>query len=77
MTENLRVQEKIPLKNLPDLQKAIRAVEAELAGSGRLLIRYSGTEFKLRILIEAESEAHAHQLMQIIVTEACNSLSIH
>ena len=74
--ENLRVQEKIPLENLPDLQKAIRGVEAELAGSGRLLIRYSGTESKLRILIEAESEAHAHQLMQIIVTEACNSLPI-
>ena len=76
VTQNLRVKEKIPLEDLPNLQKAIQKVEAELVQNGRLLIRYSGTEAKLRILIEAESTKLADQLMQIIVTEACISLSI-
>jgi phosphoglucosamine mutase len=54
---NVRVAEKRPIESLPEMQDAIRKVEAELAGSGRVLIRYSGTEPKVRIMVEGEDEA--------------------
>ena len=54
---NIRVTEKKPLESLPELQEAVRKVEAELAGAGRVLIRYSGTEPKVRVMVEGEDEA--------------------
>jgi phosphoglucosamine mutase len=53
---NIRVTEKKPLESLPELQEAVRKVEAELAGAGRVLIRYSGTEPKVRVMVEGEDE---------------------
>lgn len=46
-------------KTHPGLTAARQAVEAELAGRGRILIRASGTEPKLRLMVEAEDEALA------------------
>jgi len=57
---NVRVAEKRPLESLPEMTEAIRKVEAELAGGGRVLIRYSGTEPKARIMVEGEDEARVH-----------------
>ncbi|MSU64928.1 MAG: phosphoglucosamine mutase [Opitutus sp.] len=48
----VRVREKIPLTALPKLAAAIRTVEAGLGAQGRVLVRYSGTEAKLRLLVE-------------------------
>jgi phosphoglucosamine mutase len=53
---NIRVTEKKPLESLTELQEAVRKVEAELAGAGRVLIRYSGTEPKVRVMVEGEDE---------------------
>ena len=47
------VGRKIPFDRLPELTQAIRAVETELGDSGRVLVRYSGTEAKLRVMVEA------------------------
>ncbi|NDF15252.1 phosphoglucosamine mutase, partial [bacterium] len=46
-----------PLEDLPAYQKALALAEKELMGNGRVFVRYSGTEAKLRILVESESEA--------------------
>jgi phosphoglucosamine mutase len=53
---NVRVREKRPLDSISSVVSAIRAAEEELTGSGRVVIRYSGTEALARVMIEAESE---------------------
>lgn len=53
---NVKVRERKPLESIPTVAAAIRAAEAELADSGRVVIRYSGTEALARVMIEAESE---------------------
>jgi phosphoglucosamine mutase len=53
---NVKVREKRPLESIPSVASAIRAAEVELADSGRVVIRYSGTEALARVMIEAESE---------------------
>ena len=49
---NLKVREKKPIEELPDVTKLVQETEKELAGAGRVLLRYSGTEPKIRLLIE-------------------------
>jgi phosphoglucosamine mutase len=67
------VREKKPLEGIPTVIAAIRAAEAELADSGRVVIRYSGTEALARVMIEADSEPlmrhHADTIAAAIRTE--------
>jgi phosphoglucosamine mutase len=49
---NLKVHRKPPMSELPEIQKLVTNAEQALAGSGRVLLRYSGTEPKVRLLIE-------------------------
>src|SRR5712691_11465406 len=53
---NVRVDRRVDLKTVPEVAEVISAVEARLAGKGRLLIRYSGTEPLLRIMLEGENQ---------------------
>ncbi|MFZ0886955.1 MAG: phosphoglucosamine mutase [Candidatus Binataceae bacterium] len=52
--ENVPVREKIPLHEMPPVERLIADAERRLAGKGRLLVRYSGTEMKARVMIEGE-----------------------
>ena len=54
---NLRVKEKPPLEKLTDVMKLVGDAEKELNGKGRVLLRYSGTEPKIRLLIEGRELA--------------------
>ncbi len=49
---NVQVKEKRELANLPEVQKVIASVEKKLGKDGRVLVRYSGTEAKVRVLVE-------------------------
>ncbi len=53
---NVNVKSKPPLEQVPGLQPAIIAAESELAGRGRVLIRYSGTQPMCRVMVEGPSE---------------------
>lgn len=70
---NVKVREKKPLDRIPAVVAAIRAAEMDLADSGRVVIRYSGTEALARVMIEAESEPmmrhHADTIAAAIRTE--------
>ena len=54
---NLKVRAKPPLESLPALQAALREADAAFGPLGRHLIRYSGTENKVRILVEHRDAA--------------------
>ena len=54
---NVRVREKRDWTTIPPVAAAAEAVEQRLAGRGRLLVRYSGTEALLRVMIEGEHQA--------------------
>lgn len=53
---NVKVREKRPLDSIPTVVSAIQSAEDELRDSGRVVIRYSGTEALARVMIEAQSE---------------------
>ena len=53
---NLRVARKPPLNDLPDVTRLVGETERQLAGKGRVLLRYSGTEPKIRLLIEGRDQ---------------------
>ena len=55
--QNVRVKQRIPLADMPDVVKVIADVEQRLAGSGRLLVRYSGTEMLARVMVEGADQA--------------------
>jgi phosphoglucosamine mutase len=54
--QNVRVREKVPFAEVPEVQRAIQAAERDLGGNGRVVVRYSGTEALARVMVEAESE---------------------
>ncbi|HEV2135240.1 MAG TPA: phosphoglucosamine mutase [Terracidiphilus sp.] len=70
---NVRVREKKPLTSIPSIAAAIRTAEEDLKETGRVVIRYSGTEPLARVMIEAESESamkhHAEAIAAAIRAE--------
>jgi phosphoglucosamine mutase len=64
---NLRVREKVDLKTVPEIAAVIASVETRLAGNGRLLVRYSGTEPLLRVMLEGQDSEEIRQWGQEII----------
>jgi phosphoglucosamine mutase len=54
---NLKVKEKRPLAELPIVTTLIGNIERQLGGDGRVLVRYSGTEPKVRVMVEGTDES--------------------
>jgi len=64
---NVRVREKAELTSVPAIADAIARVEARVAGQGRLLVRYSGTEPLLRVMLEGKHQDEIRGWAQEIV----------
>ncbi len=58
---SLPVQEKRPLADLPHLTESIRLAEEQMGSQGRVVVRYSGTEMKIRLLVEAREQGMVDQ----------------
>jgi phosphoglucosamine mutase len=72
--QNVRVREKIPFEQVPEVQRAIEAAQHELDGNGRVVVRYSGTEALARVMIEADSEEKMQTLTASIAGEIQKAL---
>jgi phosphoglucosamine mutase len=68
---NLKVREKPALETLGEVQKLLKETEQNLDGRGRVLLRYSGTEPKIRLLVEGRDESiingHADRIASAIL----------
>jgi phosphoglucosamine mutase len=73
---NIMVREKKPLESIPAVAAAIRAAEEELKDSGRVVIRYSGTEPLARVMIEAESTEAMQRLAEAIAEPIRKELGV-
>jgi phosphoglucosamine mutase len=63
---NVPVREKKPLEQVPEVVQAIQQAECVLGASGRLVVRYSGTESLARVMVEAESEDLVRQIAESV-----------
>ena len=75
-TCNLRVVEKIPLEQLKQLSKAIEKIELKFGEDGRVLVRYSGTEPKLRMLVEGKQDGLVTEALELLERAARSDLEI-
>lgn len=72
--QNAVFKKRVPLENMPHTQKAAARVEGKLGQSGRVLVRWSGTEPKLRVMIEGENEAQIKEFAAEIIGAAQTDL---
>lgn len=65
---NVSIKEKKDLSEIPEIRNTIEAVEKELSGKGRILVRYSGTEPVCRIMVEGEDKEMISKYAQMIAS---------
>ena len=66
--ENVRVLDKTAAQEDPDVKVAVKAVEEALGDTGRILVRESGTEPLLRVMVEAETEECCRKYVDQVVS---------
>ncbi len=69
--KNVRVKSKPEAQNDPEVQKAVEAVAQKLGTTGRILVRESGTEPVIRVMVEAPSKQECQQLVDSVVDVIC------
>jgi len=72
---NIRVAERRPLEDFPAIVKAITAAEKKLGKSGRVLVRWSGTEPKVRVMVEGARKAQTAALANGIAETVAKSFN--
>lgn len=67
---NVPVEKKTDIKSAPEIMRAVKEAEMRLDGKGRVLVRSSGTELKIRVMVEADNErlaeSSAHKIADVI-----------
>jgi phosphoglucosamine mutase len=63
---NVKVASRTPLEELENVNKVIAKIEHELGDSGRVLVRYSGTENLCRVMVEGPKYKQVHQMANLI-----------
>jgi len=71
---NVRVTAKPEIASVPGVHAAVRAAEAALGDRGRVLVRYSGTEPLLRVMVEGEHQDDIQRLAEGIAAEVRRAL---
>jgi len=71
--KNVRTAKKLSLDAIPDLQKKITTLEATLNDKGRILIRPSGTEPVIRVMVEGEDETVINTMAEELCEVICNA----
>jgi phosphoglucosamine mutase len=74
-TGAISLKEKPPLENNAAIQDTLKSLKHEMGGNGRVLLRYSGTEPKIRLLIEGESPAKVDAWYQTLEYRIIQELS--
>ena len=73
--ENIRVTDKSFVQNDPDVQKVIQSVEEALGDTGRILVRESGTEPLVRVMVESPGHSvyqkYVSQVAETIKSKGC------
>jgi phosphoglucosamine mutase len=72
---NIAVRQKLPFEQFPALQSRLESAEAFLAGKGRVVLRYSGTEPKARLLLEGPDAGQLRSLADDIQGEIQKALA--
>lgn len=75
--KNIRLKSNVDMSDFPELATAVREVEHELGDSGRVLLRPSGTEPLIRVMIEGEDEAQVNSLVDSLVAQVESVLQSH
>jgi phosphoglucosamine mutase len=71
---NLKVKKKRPFDEVPELRRTIRGVEELLGDGGRVVVRYSGTEMLLRVMVEGQDDTKVRRCADEIVEVAQQQL---
>jgi phosphoglucosamine mutase len=74
--KNVRVREKKPFSEIPNVAQTIARAESDLKGNGRVVVRYSGTESLARVMVEAESEEKTKEWTEAIATALQTTLGV-
>ena len=69
--ENVRVADKAAAQGDPEVQAAVAAVAEKLGDTGRILVRESGTEPLIRVMVEAPTQSACQELVDRVVDVIC------
>lgn len=73
---SLKVKEKRPINEVPKLSEAIKTCEEALQHTGRVIVRYSGTEHKIRLLVEASESTLVEEWIEKLTQTVTETLGV-
>ena len=74
---NIRLRSRVDLMDFPEINQAVQAAEEELQDRGRVLLRTSGTEPLIRVMVEGEDEDEVDSIVQNLSARVEDILQQH